>query len=217
MQLLRIWLNLKLKLIYKFSQMRNVSLLLFVFFSFFVSAQIQEINFELSSLNVLDIKKQQNGLIWVATDEGLNVFYDDEKNVFYSNIQDSLSILNSKVDHLFITKSDHLIALSQDGLSVFDSETFNFKQINLASKPVSIVQDPYNFNLWVATENSGYYLINDKFELQDHYTFDPLSPLSISTSNLIDNDKKTILIYLASMLRKIFDTSIKISIQFVIF
>ena len=105
--------------------MRNATLLVFVFFSFFVSAQIQEINFELSSSNVLDAKKQQNGLIWVATDEGLNVFYDDEKNVFYSNIQDSLSILNSKVDHLFITKSDHLIALSQDGLSVYNSETFN--------------------------------------------------------------------------------------------
>ena len=173
--------------------MHNLILLIFIFFNFFVHAQTQDVNLELSSLNVLDLKKQQNGLIWVATDEGLNVFFDDEKHVFYSDIRDSLSVLNSKVDHLFITKSDHLIVLSQDGLSVFNSETFNFNQINLDSKPVSIVEDPYNSNLWVATENSGYYLINNKFELQDHFTFDPLSPLSISTSNLIDNDKKSII------------------------
>ena len=173
--------------------MRNFILLLFVSITFFVDAQTQDINIELSSLNVLDVKKQQNGLIWVATDEGLNAFYDDEKYVFYSNIQDSLSILNSKVDHLFITFSDDLIVLSQDGLSVFNSETFNFKQIKLNSKPVSIVEDLYNSNLWIATENSGYYVINPKYEIEGHYTFDPLSPLSISTSNLMENDKKSII------------------------
>ena len=173
--------------------MRYLTLLVFVFYSIFISAQIKDLNLELSSLNVLDVKKQQNGVIWVATDEGLNAFYDDEKYVFYSNIQDSLSILNSKVDHLFITLSDDLVVLSQDGLSVFNPETFNFRQIKFNSKPVSIVEDKYNSDLWVATENSGYYLINNKFELQGHFTFDPLSPLSISTSNLIENNQKSII------------------------
>jgi hypothetical protein len=140
----------------------------------------------------LDVEKQQNGLTWVATDEGLNVFYDDEKHVFYSNIQDSLSILNSKVDNLFITSLDDLIVLSQDGLSIFNSNTFNFKQIKLNSKPVSIAEDKFRSNLWVATENSGYYLINNRFNVEAHFTFDPLSPLSISTSNMIENDKNSI-------------------------
>ena len=167
---------------------------LFVFCNIiFLNAQTQDINLQLSSLNVLDVKKQQNGVIWVATDEGLNAFYDDEKYVFYSNIQDSLSILNSKVDHLMVTSSDNLIALTQDGLSIFNSEAFNFTQIKLNSKPVSVVEDSYNSNLWVATENSGYYLINNKFELEGHFTFDPLSPLSISTSNLAKNDSKSII------------------------
>ena len=173
--------------------MRNIPFLFFVIFSFFLQAQTQDFNLEISSLNVLDIKKQKNGLIWVATDEGLNVFYDNEKYVFYSNIQDSLSILNSKVDHLFVTLSDDLIVLTQDGLSIFKSEAFNFTQIKLNSKPVSIVEDSFNSNLWVATENSGYYLINDKYEIAGHFTFDPLSPLSISTSNLAENDFESII------------------------
>ena len=72
---------------------------------------------------------QNNGSIWIATDEGLNVFYDDEKQVFYSNIEDSLSLLNSKVDKLFNTSEDKLMVLSQGGVSVFSYDNFNFRQI----------------------------------------------------------------------------------------
>ncbi len=163
------------------------------FFSNVVSSQTFDLDLALSSENVLDIKKQDNGLLWAATDEGLNVFYDDEKYVFYSDIQDSLSILNSKIDKLFISSNDILITLSQDGLSVFNNETFNFKQIKLESKPIFIVEDPTTSKFWVATENSGYYVLNSNFESDGHYKFDPLSPLSISTSNLVGSKKESII------------------------
>ena len=78
---------------------------------------------------------------------------DNEKYVFYSNIQDSLSILNSKIDKLFVTSNDILITLSQDGLSVFNNEAFNFQQIKLESKPIFIVEDIITSQFWVATEN----------------------------------------------------------------
>jgi len=152
-----------------------------------------DLNLPLSSENVLDIKKQKSGLLWAATDEGLNVFYDNEKYVFYSNIQDSLSILNSKIDKLFVTSNDILITLSQDGLSVFNNESFNFKQIKLESKPIFIVEDPNASKFWVATENSGYYVLNSSFESDGHYKFDPLSPLSISTSNLVGSKQESII------------------------
>jgi len=152
-----------------------------------------DLNLPLSSENVLDIKKQKSGLLWAATDEGLNVFYDNEKYVFYSNIQDSLSILNSKIDKLFVTSNDILITLSQDGLSVFNNESFNFKQIKLESKPIFIVEDPNASKFWVATENSGYYVLNSSFDSDGHYKFDPLSPLSISTSNLLGSKQESII------------------------
>jgi len=165
----------------------------FVVFSHVLNAQTKPIEFSLSSDNVSDVALQSNGLLWVATDEGLHVFYDNENHVFYSNIQDSLSILNSKVDALTITSNDDLIALTQDGLSVFNSDEFNFKQIKLASNPVSIVEDSLENKFWVATENSGYYVIDSQLNLEAHYTFDPLSPLSISTSKFEDNDESKII------------------------
>ena len=168
--------------------------LFFVVFCFDISAQTKPVELSLSSNNVSDIASQNSGLFWVATDEGLNVFYDDESHIFYSNIQDSLSILNSKVDALTITKGDNLIAMSQDGLSVFNSDEFNFKQIKLASSPVSIVEDLLDNKYWVATENSGYYLIDSDLNLEAHYTFDPLNPLSISTSKFSNNDEKSIIV-----------------------
>ena len=168
--------------------------LFFVVFCFDVSAQTKPVELSLSSNNVSDIASQNSGLFWVATDEGLNVFYDNESHIFYSNIQDSLSILNSKVDALTITKGDNLIAMSQDGLSVFNSDEFNFKQIKLASSPVSIVEDLLDNKYWVATENSGYYLIDSDLNLEAHYTFDPLNPLSISTSKFSNNDEKSIIV-----------------------
>ena len=167
--------------------------LIFLLISYFGSSQITDLELPLSSENVLDIKKQKSGLLWAATDEGLNVFYDNEKYVFYSNIQDSLSILNSKIDKLFVTSNDILITLSQDGLSVFNNEAFNFKQIKLESKPIFIVEDIITSKFWVATENSGYYVLNSRFKLDGHYKFDPLSPLSISTSNLVGSKKESII------------------------
>ena len=170
-----------------------VTALLFLFSSYIGKSQLFDLNLPLSSENVLDIKKQKSGLLWAATDEGLNVFYDNEKYVFYSNIQDSLSILNSKIDKLFVTSNDILITLSQDGLSVFNNESFNFKQIKLESKPIFIVEDPNASKFWVATENSGYYVLNSSFDSDGHYKFDPLSPLSISTSNLVGSKQESII------------------------
>ena len=83
----------------------------FIVLSYGLKAQVNSVELSLSSNNVSDIASQSSGLFWVATDEGLNVFYDDERHIFYSNIQDSLSILNSKINSLKITSNDVLIAL----------------------------------------------------------------------------------------------------------
>lgn len=156
--------------------------------------QINTLDLSLSSDYVTDIALQENGLFWVGTDEGLNVFYDNEKHVFFSRIEDSLSLLNSKINKLYNTSDQQLVVLSQDGLSVYDSDAFNFRQIRMASPPVSVVEDSDNGTFWVATENAGYYLMDKDFRVTGHFSFDPLNPLSISTSNLEANDANSILL-----------------------
>ena len=103
-------------------------------------AQTKNFDLDLNSKIVKDILQEDSGLIWVGTDEGLNVFYDDEKQVFFSNIQDSLSVLNSDIDRITKNSKNNLVILTRDGISIFNSNTFGFKQIKLASRPTSVLE-----------------------------------------------------------------------------
>lgn len=147
-----------------------------------VFAQVKSIDYVTSSNNITDISYQKNGLLWVGTDEGLNVFYDNEQYVYYSKIKDSLSLLNSSVIKLFNSSKEDLFVLSQGGVSIYNPDLSKFIQLPMDSAPTSIVENPFNDMFWIATKNSGYYLIDKSFEIAGHFTFDPLNPLSISTS-----------------------------------
>ena len=157
-------------------------------------AQTKNFDLDLNSKIVKDILQEDSGLIWIGTDEGLNVFYDDEKQVFFSNIQDSLSVLNSDIDRIIKDSKNNLIILTRDGISIFNSNTFGFKQLKLSSKPTSVNEDLNLGELWVSTENSGYYLINKDKQIDQHFRFDPLSPLSISSSNFLNANKNKIIL-----------------------
>ena len=66
----------------------------------FVYGQIKSVELALSNKNVNTVLESSNGLLWVGTQEGLNVFYDNDRDIFFSNIEDSLSILNSDIQKL---------------------------------------------------------------------------------------------------------------------
>lgn len=171
----------------KHSSIMRIVFLIFFFVSISANSQIKNLNLELSSSYVTDLKIQENGLMWVGTQEGLDVFYDNERHVFYSSISDSTSILNSKVNKLFLSSVSDLFVLTEDGISSYNPQTFDFKQLPLKSTPVSVVEDLSNSTFWVATESSGYYVIDKSLNILHHFVFDPLNPLSISTSNTILN------------------------------
>lgn len=170
----------------------RIVFLIFGFVTISVNSQIKNLNLELSSSYVTDLKIQENGLMWVGTEEGLDVFYDNERHVFYSNISDSTSILNSKINKLFLSAVSDLFVLTEDGISIYKPETFDFKQIPLKSTPVSVVEDLSNSMFWIATETTGYYVMDKSFNILHHFVFDPLNPLSISTSNTISNRSHSI-------------------------
>ena len=170
----------------------RIVFLIFGFVTISVNSQIKNLNLELSSSYVTDLKIQENGLMWVGTEEGLDVFYDNERHVFYSNISDSTSILNSKINKLFLSALSDLFVLTEDGISIYKPETFDFKQIPLKSTPVSVVEDLSNSMFWIATETTGYYVMDKSFNILHHFVFDPLNPLSISTSNTISNRSHSI-------------------------
>ena len=166
--------------------------ILFLFINGYITNAQNTQKLNLNSEHVNDISIQKNGLLWVATDEGLSVFYDNEDSVFYSSIENPLSILNSDVKKLFNSNNEKLIALSQDGISVFNEKDLSFNRINTSSEPVFVFENDLNGTFWVATKNSGYYHLDQDFSLIANYSFDPLNPLSISTSNLSDQSENSI-------------------------
>lgn len=161
---------------------------MFTLFCASLSAQYNKINVDLTNSNVNDALKSSDGLLWVATQEGLNVFYDDQSEVFYSKIEDSLSVLNSDILNLDLGFSNEIIASSKSGLSIFNKQTFSFLRIPLKSVPTKIVKDNRSKKIWVTTSQSGIYLFDESFKLESHFEFDPLNPLSISTSRFDEEE-----------------------------
>ncbi len=145
-------------------------------------AQHTELALPLSNPHVNAVLKQNNGLLWVATQEGLNLFYDDQKAVFFAEIEDTLSVLDSEILQLKQGFAQEVVTLSKGGLSVFDAGRFTFRQIPLASTPTNFVKDLLAKTIWVTTQQSGLYIFDEYFSLLHHFEFDPLNPLSISTS-----------------------------------
>ena len=168
----------------------KISIFVFTLYWGLLSAQFKQINLDLTNPYVNDVLKSSDGLLWVATQEGLNVFYDDQSEVFYSKIEDSLSVLNSDILKLDSGFSDEIIASSKSGLSIFNKQNFSFLRIPLKSVPTKIVKEISSKKIWVTTSQSGIYLFDKSFKLENHFEFDPLNPLSISTSRF-DKDKNS--------------------------
>ena len=73
----------------------------FFLLSFLVKAQLVPLPYELSTNNTKSILIDDRNLLWVGTNEGLNLTDNIEFFTFYSNIKDTLSLLNSETNALF--------------------------------------------------------------------------------------------------------------------
>ena len=68
-----------------------------IFFSLSLLAQERKIEIPLSSNKIESVHIDNRGLLWIGTEEGLNVYNRETVNSFYSNIVDSTSVLNSEI------------------------------------------------------------------------------------------------------------------------
>ena len=114
----------------------------------------------LSQSYVYDITQDQNGFIWIATQDGLNR-YDGKNFVYYRHDStDKKSIADNFVRKLFIDNKDVLWVGTNVGLSRYNKELDNFDNFTHQTNDNSslkdneiwdIYQDPNN-NIWVSTK-----------------------------------------------------------------
>ncbi len=155
--------------------------------------QFSKSNIEPSSDFVESILIDKKGGEWIGTDEGLNLITHSDNESFYSNISNKKGLLNSEIYHLEEIGDGFIAAFSNDGLSIFNPRTYDFKRVILNSSPISIYKDSLKNNYWVTTSSSGIYKINNDFEIELNLIYDPLNPLSLSHSKF-DVDNKNLLI-----------------------
>ena len=160
-----------------------------IFFSLSLFAQERKIDLALSSNKIESVHIDNRGLIWLGTEEGLNLYNRETVNAFYSNIVDSSSLLNSEIFKIQYLAGDTIIAFSKNGLNIFNPYGFNFSRIVTKSSPVSLIKDLSTNDYWVTTQNNGVLHFSQNLKQLKSIEYDPLNPLSISSAKFNNNQR----------------------------
>ena len=107
--------------------MRYVKILLLAISFYVVSLHAQELEFQhfstrqgLSQSNVWDIHQDKFGFIWVATEDGLNVFDGYSFKVYRNDPSDSTTISNSNIRRITQDANGNLWVGTRYGLNFYD-------------------------------------------------------------------------------------------------
>lgn len=154
----------------------------------------------LSSAFVNKIIEDKNGLLWIATDMGLNSF-DKKANQFqqyFSNTDADLSIPSNICHALFLDSKDQLWLGTDNGVALIDPNTklitsILFNAENETQHPISVyaINEDRNGVIWLGT-NKGllkYNPINSQYLFFDSNTLPNQSkqPLKILSLLLVDH------------------------------
>lgn len=176
-----------------------------VIYSFGLIAQQSNIKFDrinykdgLSQSDVTCILQDYKGLIWMGTQDGLNLYNGFEFTVFSHDLLDSTSISNSFIHVLYEDSDSNLWIGTENGLNLFNrySQTFSTFLVdktpaNAEKKNVWGITEDKNKNIWVTTDNHLYKLTKSP----SHQKYIPqLINLSLSTKTSRLNLKKLLFI-----------------------
>ncbi len=139
----------------------------------------------LSSNWINDVYRDSNGLIWIATNVGLNIYDGYQIKIYLHNTKDKHSIPTNQVQKIFEdSKGQIWIGTSGGGVCVYVPEIDGFKKIDIS---VGCMNPEFSFAtifdileidniFYFATEKSGlikYQPDSNKFEYFSHSENDP--------------------------------------------
>ncbi|PKP46509.1 MAG: hypothetical protein CVT95_06905, partial [Bacteroidetes bacterium HGW-Bacteroidetes-12] len=175
------------------------SLLFFITFSLFVFAQQSNIKFDrinykdgLSQSDVTSIIQDYRGLIWMGTQDGLNLFNGFEFTVFSHDLSDSTSISNNFVHVLFEDSDSNLWIGTENGLNLFNRAKQNFRHFlkgttskNTKKLNVWSITEDENKNVWVGTDSKLFKLTKNT-TTPSNYSISKINlPLSTKINELL--------------------------------
>ncbi|QCR24971.1 hybrid sensor histidine kinase/response regulator [Pontibacter sp. SGAir0037] len=145
-----------------------------LFFLFFIcqlalaqSGKLFSVDLELSNSLIYQVYQDSKGIIWIATEDGLNR-YDGSKFTIYKHDQrDPSTIQNNYVRLLFEDKEGHLLIGYFNGLQLYDYATDSFRHIpleleggNKFDAHVLHIMQRRNGEVLIGTSGVGIFTIN---------------------------------------------------------
>ncbi|WOH37539.1 EAL domain-containing protein [Thalassotalea fonticola] len=107
----------------------------------------------LSQSTVYSITQDNEGFIWLATQDGLNKYDGYDFSYYRNEINNPNSLLHNLVRVVFVDSQNNLWVGTQAGLSKYDPELDQFSSPynNLKSSPIWSIDEDHENNLLVAT------------------------------------------------------------------
>ena len=147
--------------------MKTLLSILFLFFATYGYSQSEKlftVDRELSNSNINQIYQAKDGVIWIATDDGLNR-YDGAKFSIYKHKEgNDSSLVDNNVRTLFEDSKGHFLVGTQRGLQLYNPATDLFKEIPIfyqtgenMSAHISTILERKNGDLLIGTSGHGVY------------------------------------------------------------
>lgn len=127
----------------------------------------------LSQSSVNDIIQDDLGFIWIATQDGLNLYDGHEFQVFKHEEDQPRSLINNFITCLFKDDDGNIWIGTQGGLDLMDPVRhtflhFNYNEANpstISENLITAIEQDQDGNIWIGTKNKGINVINkDSYE-----------------------------------------------------
>ncbi len=133
------------------------------------SGKLYSTDTELSSSMINQVFQDSRGLIWIATEDGLNRYDGAKFTKLKHREQDTTSLLNNYVRVIFENRESHLFFGFFNGLQHYDYDTQSFTEIPIYTSErkrlqphVTSVTERKNGDVLVGTSGFGIFLLQKK-------------------------------------------------------
>lgn len=147
----------------------------------------------LSNNNVEDLLEDQYGFIWIATEDGLNVFDGYAFTTFRKIKGDTSSLSDNRSRCLFEDHLGYIWSGALNGVNRYDHKTKNFRRYavspedgnSLVNEVVNHIIQDRKGNLWLGTEN-GISIYNHNSDNFSNIKVDKSNPSSFHGGTILD-------------------------------
>lgn len=147
--------------------MKTLLSILFLFFATYGYSQSEKlftVDRELSNSNINQIYQAKDGVIWIATEDGLNRYDGAKFSVYKHKEGNDSSLVDNNVRILFEDSKGNFLVGTQRGLQLYDPATDLFKEIPILyqtginmSAHISTILERKNGKLLIGTSGHGIY------------------------------------------------------------